>query len=77
MSGLPEPTEVTPLKECRFQGRTLPWARFRTQRLTGEGLRSNQPALGWRLVFPTPVQGPICLGYGSHFGLGLFVPQPD
>jgi CRISPR-associated protein Csb2 len=77
LSGLPEPTEVTPLKECRFQGRTLPWARFRTQRLTGEGLRSNQPALGWRLVFPTPVQGPICLGYGSHFGLGLFVPQPD
>ncbi len=77
LNGLPEPTEVTPLKECCFQGRTLPWARFRTQRLTGEGLRANQPALGWRVVFPTPVQGPICLGYGSHFGLGLFVPQPD
>ncbi len=25
-----------------------------------------------RLRFAKPVQGPICLGYGSHFGLGLF-----
>ncbi|MBX3131249.1 MAG: type I-U CRISPR-associated protein Cas5/Cas6 [Polyangiaceae bacterium] len=25
-----------------------------------------------RLVFPEPVRGPLCLGYGSHFGLGLF-----
>jgi CRISPR-associated protein Csb2 len=24
------------------------------------------------LHFETPVQGPICLGYGSHYGLGLF-----
>jgi CRISPR-associated protein Csb2 len=31
--------------------------------------------LGWfvRLEFEAPVQGPLCLGYGSHFGLGLFV----
>jgi CRISPR-associated protein Csb2 len=25
-----------------------------------------------RLHFDNPVVGPICLGYGSHFGLGLF-----
>lgn len=25
-----------------------------------------------RLVFGEPVRGPLCLGYGSHFGLGLF-----
>lgn len=25
-----------------------------------------------RLVFERPVTGPICLGYGSHFGLGRF-----
>ena len=28
------------------------------------------------LHFARPVQGPICLGYGSHFGLGLFVALP-
>ena len=26
------------------------------------------------LTFPKPVQGPIALGYGAHFGLGLFRP---
>jgi CRISPR-associated protein Csb2 len=26
------------------------------------------------LQFEAPVQGPIALGYGSHFGLGLFTP---
>lgn len=29
------------------------------------------------LRFSGPVRGPMCLGYGSHFGLGLFVPAPD
>jgi CRISPR-associated protein Csb2 len=28
-----------------------------------------------RLVFAEPVTGPICLGYASHFGLGLFVAE--
>lgn len=29
----------------------------------------------WRIEFPWPVRGPIALGYGAHFGLGLFVPE--
>ena len=28
-----------------------------------------------RLRFQTPVHGPICLGYGSHFGLGRIRPE--
>ena len=28
-----------------------------------------------RLKFKEPVRGPITLGYGSHFGLGMFVPE--
>ena len=27
-----------------------------------------------RLVFDAPISGPLALGYGSHFGLGLFEP---
>ncbi len=38
--------------------------------------RGPQPPLdigfAVRLIFDSPVVGPICLGYGSHFGLGLF-----
>ena len=35
--------------------------------------------LGLRLTFGEEVSGPICLGYGSHFGLGRFemVPEPS
>jgi len=28
-----------------------------------------------RITFPEPVSGPIALGYGSHFGLGLFAAE--
>ena len=29
-----------------------------------------------RITFPNPVSGPVALGFGSHFGLGLFIPDP-
>ena len=29
------------------------------------------------LSFPQAVRGPLCAGYASHFGLGLFLPLPD
>ena len=25
------------------------------------------------VAFPVPVDGPLAMGYGSHFGLGLFI----
>jgi CRISPR-associated protein Csb2 len=49
--------------------RPIHFHRFRSR--SGE----KQPdALGTflRLTFAEPVQGPLALGYGSHFGLGLF-----
>ena len=33
--------------------------------------------MAWRLSFDEPVTGPICLGYGSHFGLGRFEALDD
>lgn len=30
-----------------------------------------------RLEFPSPLHGPLCLGYGSHFGLGRFSASTD
>ncbi len=29
------------------------------------------------IEFAEPVQGPLALGFGCHFGLGLFIPAPD
>lgn len=34
-------------------------------------------AYGLFLEFEQPVRGPLCLGYASHFGLGLFVPDTE
>ena len=61
------------------QGSQGDWARFRHFVLA----RRRQPrppfAVGFaiRLEFDEPIYGPIALGYGSHFGLGLFERTTD
>ena len=42
--------------------------------------REAQPDTGGvflRITFRSPIAGPLALGYASHFGLGLFVPEDD
>jgi CRISPR-associated protein Csb2 len=59
------------LEILEWTAETLPLRHFVRSRQRGP-----QPPidLGFaiRLQFDTPVTGPICLGYGSHFGLGRF-----
>lgn len=54
--------------------RTLRSLQFQTQRPRGEGSRGNGNAGSFVIEFPKPLTGPFALGYGAHFGLGLFVP---
>jgi CRISPR-associated protein Csb2 len=72
--------------EAELSVRGFPSAKVSVLDWTGETLalrqfvrrrqRGPQPPLdigfAIRLLFDSPVVGPICLGYGSHFGLGLF-----
>lgn len=51
----------------------LGWNRFTRVRLKDRGRLGARTAFGFELRFEQPVAGPICLGYGSHFGLGRFV----
>jgi CRISPR-associated protein Csb2 len=53
--------------------RMVPWIEFRRWRQRDAGWRRFD---GFELVFPQQVQGPILLGYGSHYGLGQFVALP-
>lgn len=42
--------------------------------------REEQPDAGGAFLtirFPRPIEGPLALGYGSHFGLGLFAPDGE
>lgn len=72
--------------EAELKVRGFPPARVEVLEWTGERLalrhfvrrrqRGPQPPIdvgfAIRLHFESPVVGPICLGYGSHFGLGRF-----
>jgi CRISPR-associated protein Csb2 len=62
MSFVAGPQEVRPLRFHR--GRNRPG---------DDGF--NRPFGAFRLCFDADVPGPLCLGYGCHFGLGLFVPE--
>lgn len=75
--GIPEPVVIEAFDEVEIgkgrKRRSIHFHRYRSRR----GL--TQPdRLGsfQRLVFPHPVSGPLALGFGCHFGLGLFWPRP-
>lgn len=62
------------------------WRQFRLERgdkRTPEqrknGVKGNSPPIavgvGLRVTFEKPVTGPIALGYGAHFGLGMMAPS--
>ena len=71
---IPEPVSVTLEDRMGAHGlRPIQFKRFRKKRGDTGGRR---PAGGFRIVFPELVSGPICLGYSSHFGMGLFMPPP-
>ena len=87
------PSSLVGQVEAELAVRRFPPAQVEVLDWTGETLalrhfvrrrqRGPQPPLdigfAVRLLFDSPVVGPICLGYGSHFGLGLFrsVAEPD
>lgn len=58
----------------RIGERTLRCLQFQTIRHEGGGSRGNGDAGAFTVTFPEEVSGPLALGYGAHFGLGLFVP---
>ncbi len=72
--GFPEPAAVEPLSQANVGGRVLPWVAF--YRWRARGSTTGIPG-GFRLRFSEPVQGPLCIGFGAHFGLGLFAPEKE
>jgi CRISPR-associated protein Csb2 len=58
-------------------GRHFRALQFQTIRHGGGGSRGGGNGGAFTITFPQAVHGPFALGYGSHFGLGLFVPVPD
>ncbi len=76
---MPDPIQIGPLNPEHKCGpkqnlRPIQFKRYRQKRGDDGGRR---PAGAFRITFPKKVSGPICLGYSSHFGLGLFVPEGE
>ncbi len=70
--------DIVELSPEEVANRGGPQAReFRRARSKHGGREAYRAAAMYRLVFSRPISGPICLGYASHFGMGLFVPYDE
>jgi CRISPR-associated protein Csb2 len=74
VEGFPEALAITPVPHLGLGSARIPWLKFQRTRKIGGGARAGERGYGFRITFCRPVEGPIALGYGAHFGLGLFVP---
>lgn len=73
--GLPELIEMQRLEHIAVGGsprRPVQFHRFRGKHGCTQPDRRGS---FWRLTFAEPVAGPLALGFGCHFGLGLFSPM--
>lgn len=73
--------EPAPYRAGGHEGRRPPrWSEYRRWRTARSG-RTYQPPCpsgAWlRIEFAEPVEGPLALGFGAHFGLGLFVCEDE
>lgn len=76
LAAFPAPFSVEPVSSTDLAGHETRWLSFRRERNRGDGRRATSGyGYGFRIKFPEAVRGPIALGYGAHFGLGLFVPE--
>ena len=63
---------ITPLSEILVGGTKRHVLHFHRFRSRGHEVQHDTAGALLEIVFPKPVEGPLALGYGSHFGLGLF-----
>lgn len=54
--------------ECKV----VPWTQFDLRLRPGSKAPPLATGFAIELKFESPQRGPICLGYGGHFGMGLF-----
>ena len=70
-AGLPEPVQVELVGGTILGGEMVGWERFVTRRSAGRRPAGGGPC-GFRVRFAEAVQGPVAVGFLSHFGLGGF-----
>jgi len=74
LEGFPEPMAVEPVSFTDLAGQRMSWSGFHRSRSSGDGRRAGRIGYGFRVEFSESVQGPVAVGYGAHFGMGMFAP---
>ncbi len=70
--GLPALVSINRIEGCSINDRPLVrWLEFQARRFNGT---EGYGLAGFEIEFAEPQAGPITLGFGCHFGLGLFLP---
>ncbi len=72
--GISGPKRITTLNFLTVQGRKRT-ARWFVSRRAANVRRPDIDGIFAELCFSEPVCGPLAIGYGSHYGLGLFEPD--
>jgi CRISPR-associated protein Csb2 len=71
--GLPEVTSIKRIEGYGIRNHpTVRWLDFHTRRFKGD---EGYGLAGFDIEFAEAVEGPIALGFASHFSLGLFAPS--
>lgn len=72
LRGLPEPVSIKRIEGYSVNDRPLVrWLDFQTRRFNGT---EGHGLAGFEIEFAQSISGPLALGFGCHFGLGLFMP---
>lgn len=75
---LPAIEKIEHIHAVKLKGsKSIPWHRFRRQRVNGGGKHASIRGHGFRITFEAPVKGPLVAGYGCHFGLGQFTAKGE
>jgi CRISPR-associated protein Csb2 len=74
---LPAIEDFVELPDVSFEGRKLKSLVFRRFRRKKGLIQPDRVGRFLELRFSTPVQGPLALGFGCHFGMGLFRPTVE
>ena len=73
LAGKPMPERVEPVQFTYLGSKKTSWLEFRRGRRDDPAME-RRLGYGFRITFSEPIEGPVVVGYGCHFGLGLFVP---
>jgi CRISPR-associated protein Csb2 len=74
---LPDLVEMNDVNSVRFAGRELRPVHFHRFRRKRGLVQPDTLGRMLELRFAAPIRGPLALGFGCHFGLGLFAPMME